>query len=145
MNIRVIGILALLFLLSCFKSCQEANYALWGKNAEAVITSIPRNIGKYGRELNTFTVTYATSVPDAEDGRIVGGYVINESDLDKYKVNDTIKITYVKYNGRYHSRFVNESNVVYIYITLAFLAAMAVMGMMLWKQAGDDVAMARRK
>ena len=144
MNIRIFVILIGLFLLSCFKSCQEVNYALWGKKTDAVITSIPRNTGKYGRPLNTFTVTYAATVPDAEDGRIIGGYIVDENEKNNFNVNDTINIVYVKSLGRYNSRYVKDSNTWYILITVAFFSAFAFIGYRLWKQADEDVKYSKK-
>jgi hypothetical protein len=144
MKLRLFGIIAVIFLLSCFKSCKEVNYAIWGKKTEAVVTSIPRNTGKYGRKLNSFTVTYSAHVEDSEDGSFVGGYIVNEEGKEQFSVGDRIPIVYVKSNGMYYSRYAKESNVIYIVITLGFFVAFVVMGIQMWKQAGEDVAAAKR-
>jgi len=143
-NVRLLVAVGILLILSLFKSCQEINYAVWGAEKEAHISMITKKTGKYGRDLGTFGLTFTTPAPKTGNGQIIGGFTVSADELANYRVGDPVQIIYYESNGRYYSRSVDESNMIWILITVVFLIIGAVWSWKVWQQLKIDVAQSKR-
>ncbi len=145
MNITTRACIALLILVlfSFFKSCQEVQYGIWGKKTTATVTTVVRNRGKYGRELSTFSATYAA--PSDTDEPVIGQYVIDEDEVANNPPGMQVPIVYVHSNGMTYSRHAHDRHLIWIIISVLALTGLVVAGWLAWQQAGVDVANSKRR
>lgn len=133
----LIGLIALL-LVSFYKSCTEIRYTVSGVETEASYDGVEESQGRKGRVTYYAAYTFIAEVEGEQQyGR--GGRAHSTQDAAQREVDkERLQVVYLPAQLSVN-RPVDESQIIWILITLAVLAGAGVMGVKVWRDAMADV------
>ena len=144
-NVKFFMGVCFIVLVSMVQSCTEMRLSLFGRRTSAEVEQVLIEVNsKTNQSTGTYGVDYHFQVTDGDKrGSYQGRLRTNESEAEAASASKRLEVLYLPSSPMTH-RVAGHRNVIWVLIFLAVLIFAIINGMMVWKQAQEDVRRSKR-